>query len=252
MKKQLIKTKNITPTNVGGVESLIVEAIRSKADVEVMERLFELKIKADAEVARRQYVLAMTSFQDQCPVITKDKVVKNKDGRTIRYKYAGLDSIDKAVRKPLANNGLSYAFDVEQAENKIKVWAVITHQGGHSERYPGIMLEKDTNEYMSNDSQRLGSSLTFSKRYALCNALGILTADEDNDARSDTEPQKAPVDTGAQVRNAISALGYEPKTPEEAKGIVKKLTKLNWEPTNYKEIKGRLEILVKEKNNDNN
>lgn len=251
---KVIETKEVeSKLKPAPVDSLIKEALKNNASIEIMERLFDLKLKADAAMARTEYVKAITRFQEQCPVIHKDKIVKNKDGRTIRYRYAGLDSIDKAIRKPLADNGLTYSFDVEQTDDQnIRVYAVITHEAGHSEKFPGLLLKKDSNEYMSNDSQRLGSSLTFSKRYALCNALGILTADEDNDAQSDTPPQKSPVDTGAQVRNALSALGYEPKTAKDASDIVKKITQLEWEPKNYGEIKGRLELLVKEKQNDHN
>ncbi len=56
----------------------------------------------------------------------------------------------------------------------------ITHILGHSETSTfEAPIDKDS--YMSAPQQYAAAS-TFAKRYAFCNALGILTGDEDNDA----------------------------------------------------------------------
>jgi hypothetical protein len=43
-----------------------------------------------------------------------------------------------------------------------------------------------------NEPQRFASALTFAKRYAFCNAFGILTGDEDDNAEKATAPPAKP------------------------------------------------------------
>ena len=57
--------------------------------------------------------------------------------------------------------------------------------------------------------QKVGAALTFAKRYAFCNAFGIMTGDEDNDAN-----QAAPViQKGATV---ATIKGQEPENKMDA------------------------------------
>jgi len=63
----------------------------------------------------------------------------------------------------------------------------ITHNLGHSEE-SAFRIPIDTEGYMS-APQKYASALTFAKRYAFCNALGILTGEDDFDA---TDVEKKP------------------------------------------------------------
>ncbi len=94
------------------VGTFIMQAIQQGTPVEVMERLFALREKVKAEAAKEAFVGAMSAFQAECPVITKDRAVMNKDGRSVRYKYAPLDSIVDQVRlsrqkRPLLHSRLA-------------------------------------------------------------------------------------------------------------------------------------------------
>ena len=51
---------------------------------------------------------------------------------------------------------------------------------GHTQRV-AVRVPIDKSGYM-NPTQQHGSAISYAKRYALCDAFGILTADEDDDA----------------------------------------------------------------------
>ena len=245
-----IKTKEveIQPTKSHSVESFISQAITQKLPIETMEKLFALREKMKAEQAKEAYTQAMADFQRDCPVIEKNKIVKNKDGQTIRYKYASLDKIVEQIKVPLSSSGLAYSFDVEQSTGLVKAICIVTHILGHSERTPfEIPIDKDG--YMT-EPQKYASALTFGKRYALCNALGILTGEEDTDA-TDVNKEKTPKDEKAKILFLLRTLGYETEKREDIVEAVNETAKLKLEDKNLGEIKSRLEILVKEKQDEN-
>lgn len=219
------------PTNIeivekpAEVESFISLAIQNKLPIETLERLFALREKDKAEKAREAFTDAMASFQAACPVIEKTKAVMNKDGKTVRYKYAPLDSIVSQVKKPLADAGLSYSFDEKKDEKTITAICKITHKLGHSET-SSFQIPIGSEEYMS-DPQKHGARITFAKRYAFCNALGILTGDEDTDAADDE--QKKINDKIESLKPEIaktSTLEELRKIYEENKGLGKEFAKL--------------------------
>lgn len=194
MKKQ----KNNLPTVVGesaeiviqgdqhapesSPEALISLAITKGVDVATLERLVALKEKVDAKNAKIEYDDAMAKFQSECPVIKKGKVVLEKDKQSVRYKYAPLDSIVDQTKEIIAKHGLSYTIRTESDDKFLSAICRVTHTAGHSEDF-SFKVPIGNEQYMS-DVQKYGARLTFAKRYAFCNAFGILTGDDDDDAQS--------------------------------------------------------------------
>ena len=166
-------------------QALLMQGMTSNADVGTMERLFALAKDMKAEQARELFFNALAKFQSECPIIKKTKEVKNKDGRTVRYKFAPLDSIVQQVSSILESNGLSYIFKAETVDGGIVQHCEVHHISGHTETSSfGTAIDKDA---FMGDAQKGGSASTFAKRYAFCNALGILTGDQDDDAQSVSE-----------------------------------------------------------------
>lgn len=186
----------------GSPEMLISQAIDKGVTVETMERLLDMMTKVKAQKAREEFVKAMAKFQSECPVIKKNKKVMNKDGKTVRYTYAPLDSIIDQVKKPLADNELSYSFDEAKDKDFASAICKITHSMGHSETST-FKVPIGSEDYMS-DVQKYGSRMTFAKRYAFCNALGILTGDEDDDGQPDELGQDKSAKGLQTLKNAIS------------------------------------------------
>lgn len=166
------------------INGFITDAIAKSLPVETMEKLFALREKVKAEYAREEFMKSMANFQKDCPIIEKKNPVKNKSGQIVYY-FANLGDIVEQVKKPLGENGLSYDFVTEDLKDFLKVTCVVTHALGHSKN-SSFQIPIGTEAFMT-DVQKYGARLTFAKRYAFCNALGILTADEDIDAKEDSK-----------------------------------------------------------------
>ncbi len=164
------------------VESLIFKAIEHGLSPETMEKFLTMRQQLKAEWAKEQYDKAMAKFQSECPTITKTKVVKTNSG-AIAYRYAPIESIIEQIKSPLQVNGFSYSTRQEMLQNTVKISVKVTHTAGHSELTDMTVPLGGKTSIMS-DTQVVAAASTFAKRYALTNAFGIMTADEDDDAVS--------------------------------------------------------------------
>lgn len=176
-------------------EALIQRAIDHNVPVETMERLLAMRRELRAEQAKEAYDNAMARFQSECPTIEKTKEVK-KDSQLL-YKYAPIESIVNQVKDLLGRHGLSYAIQTEMTATHVKVICISKHTMGHSEVTSVDMPLANRTGIMSGP-QQVAATLTFGKRYAFCNAFGIMTGDEDTDA------SKSTTETPGDVKNGTS------------------------------------------------
>lgn len=170
-------------------EALIAQAIDKGVSIETMERLLAMRRELKAEQAKEAFDQAFSDFQGECPIIKKTKRVMNKDKTSVRYVYAPLDDIVEQVKPYLQKHGLSYTIDIPHEDNWVKSVVTLTHSAGHSQQ-SSFKVPVDKEAYM-NAQQQYASAVTFTKRYAFCNALGILTGDEDDDAQTAPPPAAA-------------------------------------------------------------
>jgi hypothetical protein len=91
-----------------------------------------------------------------------------------KSKYASLASVVDTIRKPLADNGLSYTQTTEIREGALILITTLRHRSGEivTSEYPLPGMSKP---------QELGSALTYARRYSL-SALVCIAADDDDDA----------------------------------------------------------------------
>lgn len=242
VQKEIVKTEEKQDTSV---ELFISQAIAANVPVETLEKLFALREKVKAEKAKEEYVQALLVFQSECPVIEKTKKVFNKDGQTVRYKFAPLDSIVIQIKAPLSKAKLSYRWETKQEKGSVTAVCYVTHVLGHTES-SDFTVDIDTEAFMTNP-QKSASALTFAKRYSLCNALGISTGDEDTDA-TDVGKEKDAKSTKSKIIIRLRTLGQKTTTKEEVEKAVLSLTKLELVDKNFDEIASRLQILIDEKN----
>jgi len=160
-------------------DNLLQLALEKGTDIEQLERLMDLKERHDTKIARAEFYDALSMFQRNCPSIPKTKQGHN-------YMYAPLDSIVKAIRGHLADCGLSYRFEQEHADS-ITITCIVTHRMGHSES--NKMSAQPDATGSKNAVQAVASTVSYLQRYTLIGALGITTADEDDDGESSQESQ---------------------------------------------------------------
>jgi len=186
-KKKKKENKSLVVVKIPSPESLIGQAINKKVSVETIERLLAMRRELKAEKAEEAYNFSMSRFQAECPIIKKAKQVLNKD-KTLRYSYAPIDSIVKQVKGLIQKYGFSYTIDAIVDEKWVTAVCRVIHDFGHSETSQ-FKIPIDSEAYM-NQSQKFASALTFAKRYAFCNAFGILTGDEDDDSMNTKAKEK--------------------------------------------------------------
>ena len=111
------------------------------------------------------------------PAKDREVTVTTKTGSSYTFKYATFAAIVDAVRKPLADNGMSFLQITSADEHGHLLTTRLLHASGE-------WLEFDTPVFVASEgAQAFGSGVTYAKRYALSTMLGI-TADEDDDANA--------------------------------------------------------------------
>lgn len=188
MSQELVKTDvNIAQFSP---ENLISQAIDKALPMETMEKLLMMRKELKAEFAKEAFDQAMAHLQGDLTVITKDKKVdftSKRTGNRTTYSYAPIDSIVRQTKDPIARNGLSYCFTTEQTDSSLTATCTVKHSLGHRES-TSFRVPLDPEAFMS-APQKVGAAMTYAKRYAFCNAFGIMTGDEDPDAVDNDEPK---------------------------------------------------------------
>lgn len=188
-------------------QALIAQAITQGANVETMEKLMNLQDRWEAKQAKKAFDASMAEFQSECPVIKKTKAVKDNSGKVL-YMYAPIEAIVSQVRPFLQKHGFSYAIKTaEGASGKLSAICIAKHKLGHSEDSTFEVPGGGGTSLMSGP-QKTAAALTFAKRYAFCNAFGIMTGDEDIDANiGGAAPRgKAPVSDDDQLQASIALI----------------------------------------------
>lgn len=176
---KIIETK-AAPAPSFNIEMLVADAIK-QGNIDAVSRLLDIRKELKDEWAKEEFNKAMIAFKTACPVIRKNKIVFEKDGRKIRYKYADLLSISEQIKKPLEENGLTYNFIPKWENQMIGISCRLTHKSGYVQITDPFFLPVGSESFMS-ETQKFGARITFAERYSLLMALGIATADEDTDA----------------------------------------------------------------------
>jgi len=126
-----------------------------------------------------------------------------KDSKNPHFKssYADLTSVMLACKDALAANDLAVLqlSRIHESGAPVLVTRIIHTSGEHIEgEFP--LVCKDPN-----DPQKLGSAVTYARRYALSAALGITADDDDGQAAAGHTPAPAPK-PAAKVQQSISDL----------------------------------------------
>jgi len=171
--------ENLPALQQSDIQLFITQAIDKGVPVETLERLLIMAKELKAEYAKEQFNINMSAFQANCPVIKKTKSVTTKSGM-VAYRYAPIESIVQQVKHLIQEYGFSYSIDTETKEKTVKAICTVRHLLGHNETSSfEVPLGQQTQ--VMNDSQVVAAALTFAKRYAFCNAFGIMTSDQDTD-----------------------------------------------------------------------
>jgi len=118
-----------------------------------------------------------------------ENVIKDKQG--YGYKYADLASCLAAVKKPLADNGLSVSQIVSQdKDGKQVLITLLMHKSG--QWLKSIFALENVVMKQCNSLQQLGAGITYARRYALSAIVGLSQEDDDAQSVSKVIEEKVP------------------------------------------------------------
>jgi len=159
----------------------------SNVDLDKMEKIMQMAERHEEKLADKSFKAAMAELQGEMPEITKDGKILDKHG-SVRSNYANYETIMKAIKDPLRNNGFAVSFRPEVKDNKLIVKCVVSHKDGHIESST-VELPMDSSG-AKNNVQAIGSSMSYGKRYALCLMFNIPTGGEDTDGNTPEAPPR--------------------------------------------------------------
>jgi hypothetical protein len=114
---------------------------------------------------------ALVAALNEMPTVRKDNKVK---GDKYSYTYADLAAVIDTVRPVLAKHGLAFWQDVSGLpDGRIGVTTILVHTSGEKIATGPLPMPAPA------DPQKVGSSISFARRYALMATLGLATEDDD-------------------------------------------------------------------------
>lgn len=198
----------LAPTDQGPGR-LLEMAVQQNLDIDKLERLMAMQERWNEQQAKEAFYAALSQFQRIVPVLEKRNVVDftGKSGGRVKYAYASLSDIKGQIQEALSGYGLSYRWEFADKESQLEVTCILTHLSGHSER-TAMTAPADTSG-SKNPVQERASTITYLQRYTLIGALGLATANMDDDGRkgqvAETKPEDAapnlpPVPKGTETK----------------------------------------------------
>ena len=160
--------------------TLLDMAVQNGADVEKLEKLMELKMRWDANEARKSFNASMVKAQAEMPIVPKDK--KNNQTNSM---YSAYETILKHTKEIYTREGFSIMFYEGKAdeEKEVRVMADILHRDGHSEtRY--VDIPKDLagikGTINKTPTHAKGSSISYGRGYLIRMIFNIPTGSDDD------------------------------------------------------------------------
>lgn len=146
-----------------------------------------------------------------------------KDSKNPFYnsKYADLNSIWTACKECLSSNGLAVSQVMAPLDGELYLITTLGHSSGQWMRsFLPLKFDPDAKDGKSNPLQKLGSSISYLRRYSLAAMVGV-TADEDDDGNAGgvsyrTPEKKAePLINKQQVDALLELLDQDPEFKEK-------------------------------------
>lgn len=180
----------LSQTPVAQMLQAVIDKGVTAENVAVMEQLVSLYERMQLRDAEKQFAAAFAALQSEMPAVQASKPVPNRDG-TIRYHFAPYEEIMATVRPLLLKHGFTVTFSMSFSEGRVIQACTLQHVGGHS-RTNQFMARIGNGPPGSSEAQGDGAASTYAKRFALCNALNIVT-EIDTDGRTDARADGAPI-----------------------------------------------------------
>jgi len=205
----------------------VIERVAMSPDLPIdrLERMMDLKDRHDANIrrdraeeAQRAYNCAMSKAQSAMPT-----VVKSKKNDHTRSTYADLSDIEEQAMPIAYKHGFSVSFTpagTDEKGNLLIDWCLM-HEDGHTrEGQAGFPLDAAGSQGKANKTgiQAMGSTMTYARRYLLCNLFNIAT-DDDRDGNGANPPASHAVKSAGWAETIVNELPENATPRDKAEAI---------------------------------
>lgn len=134
--------------------------------------------------AFNELAAALAKAQGKIKVAPKDNVAKvdSRTGTSFSYRYSTLADVWEACRAPLSENGLAVIQTVATEGAKVTVTTLIAHSSGQWISDDLSLIAMDPSP------QKIGSCITYARRYALGSMVGVVSEEDDDGAEAQGRP----------------------------------------------------------------
>lgn len=158
------------------------------------------------------------------------KLSKTETNPFFKSKYFDINGLIEQVEPLLEKNGLLLLQPILNGKVQSIIWHIETEQS--------IFSEVELQSF--NDPQKLGSAITYYRRYTLQSLLGLQAEDDDGNKASQTQPQQMPTIDVKRLETKLNACAdvkaletvYKSLTQEEQKAVAQFTIKLKEKLTN--------------------
>ncbi len=199
-------------------DDMIIMALEKGLPVETLSKIMDLQDRWKAGIARETFLTSLAKFQSLCPELKKVKTVnyQRKDGGFTKYNYTPLSEIAKQIKSAMEAAGLTYQFKIKDDGTNLSVTCILTHISGHAEETTMTAAPDDSGN--KNSIQGRGSTITYLQRYTLIGALGITTADQDDDGKATGKKEASKAEmTAKQFEGTLEKVQKKVLTVERVK-----------------------------------
>ena len=139
-----------------------------------------------------------------------DNAPKMSKNPYFNSRYADLATCLDALKKPMADNGLSVSQHCSHNGTEVHCVTILGHSSGQ------MMISTLTVPVTKKDAQGIGMAITYARRYAISSIVGLAQADDDAESSVDHEDGEEKTIPAEKVNEEVS--GY---ATEKQVGLIK-------------------------------
>lgn len=184
------------------------------SDPDKMGKLFELRERVREQLARDDYVAALSRVQSALPKVQTRGRITYSGGASI--KYAKWEDIHEAIMPVLAENGFTLTFEYGTMDKFITVTAILDHIGGHSRRNTATLPADNSGG--KTGVQGYGSTYSYGERYSTMGLVNFVTGGADDDGNAG-KFQAISAEQLAELARMAAEAGSDPDKLAMAMGV---------------------------------
>jgi hypothetical protein len=169
-----------TPTVADMLHAVIERGVTGD-NVAALEKIVGLYERMEDQKAERAFAQAFVGLQGEMPKVQATKAVPNNDGG-VRFRFAPFEDLMAQVGPMLQRHGFTVNFSSRVDASRIISTCTLQHIGGHK-RSNEFAVRIGSGPPKASEAQADGAAATYAKRFALTEALNIVVAHMDTDAR---------------------------------------------------------------------